>query len=383
MNYITDIITKVGILPLIMATFSIIASIDRIFGNKLGLGKEFEKGIHMLGVMGLSMVGMIVISPLIARLSQPLIDIVANNTPIDPSLIPASLFANDMGGDLLARELALNEKIGFYNGLVVSSMMGCTISFTIPFGLGAVDKQHHKEVLLGFLCGIVTIPVGCFVGGIIAGVPMASLIVNTIPLTVLAVVIAIGLMLAPEMCIKIFGVLGKIINVIIIIGLSLGILTCLTGIAPIKRLYTYEGDAGIIILKAAATMSGAFPLIFTVTKLLNKPLARLGKVIGINPVSAVGFVSSLASSALTFPKMPEMDKKGIVMNSAFCISGAFLLAAHLSYTLAINPEYVAPVLTGKIVAGILSILLAAFMYGRIYKNKNTDIKTEEAVNTAV
>ncbi len=374
---ILELIQKIGILPLIMATFSVIASIDRVFGNKLGLGKEFEKGIMMLGVMGLSMSGMIIISPLIARLSQPLINIIANNTPLDPSIIPASLFANDMGGDLLARELALDEKIGFYNGLVVSSMMGCTISFTIPFGLGAVSKVHHKEVLLGFLCGIVTIPVGCFVGGIIANVPLTALLINSIPLVVLAGVIVAGLMLAPEMCIKIFSILGKIINIIIIIGLSLGILSCLTGITPIKGLYTYEGDAGIIILKAAATMSGAFPLIYTVTKLLDKPLRRLGKIIGINPVSAVGFVSSLASSALTFPKMAEMDKKGIVMNSAFCITGAFLLAAHLSYTLAINPDYVAPVLTGKAVAGILSILLAAFMYGRIYKNEKTET-TEEA-----
>ena len=374
---ILEFIQKIGILPLIMATFSLIASVDRIFGNKLGLGKEFEKGIMMIGVMGLSMSGMIIISPLIARLSQPLIDVIANNTPLDPSISPASLFANDMGGDLLARELALDENIGFYNGLVVSSMMGCTISFTIPFGLNAVDKIHHKEVLLGFLCGIVTIPVGCFVGGIIANVPISTLLINSIPLVVLAAVIATGLMLAPELCIKIFSVLGKIINIIIIIGLALGILTCLTGIKLVDGLYTYEGDAGIIILKAAATMSGAFPLIYTVTKLLDKPLRKLGRLIGINPVSAVGFVSSLASSALTFPKMPEMDKKGIVMNSAFCISGAFLLAAHLSYTLAINPDYVAPVLTGKIVAGILSVLLAAFMYGRLYKGEQAE-NTEEA-----
>ena len=72
MSYITDLINNVGILPLIMALFSVIASVDRIFGNKWGLGKEFEKGVHMLGVMGLSMAGMIIISPFIAQLSRPL-----------------------------------------------------------------------------------------------------------------------------------------------------------------------------------------------------------------------------------------------------------------------------------------------------------------------
>lgn len=375
MSYITDLINNVGILPLIMALFSVIASVDRIFGNKWGLGKEFEKGVHMLGVMGLSMAGMIIISPFIAQLSRPLTEAMAK-TPLDPSIIPASLFANDMGGDLLARELALNEKIGFYNGLVVSSMMGCTISFTIPFGLNAVNKEYHKEVLLGFLCGIVTIPVGCFVGGIVAGVPIITLLINSIPLVILALIISAGLLIAPGVCIKIFDILGKIINIIIIIGLALGIVRYLTGIEIIKGLYTYEGDAGRIILGAAATMTGAFPLIFVLTKALNKPLSFIGRKIGINPVSAMGFVSSLASSALTFPKMPEMNKKGIVMNSAFCISGAFLFAAHLSYTLTINPDYVPAVMIGKVTAGVLSIFAAVFMYGRIYKNKDNENTTD-------
>ena len=43
----------------------------------------------------------------------------------------------------------------------------------------------------------------------------------------------------------------------------------------------------------------------------------------------------------------------------------------------INPDYVAPSLTGKFVAGVLSVLLAAFMYGRLYKGEQTE-NTEEA-----
>ena len=80
-------------LSMIMLVFSLIAAVDRIFGNKLGLGREFERGFMMLGPMALSMIGMIVISPWIAGILSPVFDLVWNHLHIDPSIIPASLFA--------------------------------------------------------------------------------------------------------------------------------------------------------------------------------------------------------------------------------------------------------------------------------------------------
>ena len=60
-------------------------------------------------------------------------------------------------------------KEGFFNGLIVASMMGCTVSFTIPYALQVADKKHHADILFGILCGIVTIPVGCVVAGFMLG----------------------------------------------------------------------------------------------------------------------------------------------------------------------------------------------------------------------
>ena len=154
---IGEIFNQVGVLTLIMVFFSILGAIDRILGNHFGLGKQFEKGFMLLGNMALSMMGMIIISPFIAQIMEPVFGFVQNTLHIDPSVIPASLFANDMGGAPLAKEICTNEKIGMFNALVVSSMMGCTISFTIPFALDLIDKQHHKNVILGFLCGIIGI----------------------------------------------------------------------------------------------------------------------------------------------------------------------------------------------------------------------------------
>lgn len=66
-------------------------------------------------------------------------------------------------------------------------------------------------------------------------------------------------------------------------------------------------------------------------------------------------------------EIKNMDDKGIVLNSAFAVSAAFTFAGHLAFTLAFNAEYIAPVIIGKLVAGISSLLAAHFIYKRINK----------------
>ncbi len=357
------------IISWIMVCFSILGALDRIFGNRFGLGKEFERGILLLGTMALSMVGMIVISPMIAELLRPVLTKMAEVLPIDPSIVPASLFANDMGGANLAKDLAANEQIGYFNGLVVSSMMGCTISFTIPVALGMVKKEQHKEVLLGLLCGIVTIPVGCFVAGLVAGIPVLSLLLNLLPLVLFSALIAVGLMKIPDICVKIFNVFGVIIKILITIGLAIGIFTFLTKVEISEHFAPYMEEGIYIVGNAAAVMTGAFPLVYMISKLLKKPLAALGRKIHINETSATGLLSSLATSMTTFDMVKDMDKKGVVLNSAFAVSAAFTFAGHLAYTLSFpgGADWILYVILGKLVAGALSLVVAMFIYRRIYK----------------
>ncbi len=356
MNYLTVIIL----------VFSVLGALDRIVGNRFGLGKEFEKAFMLLGTMALSIIGMIVISPFIAELMKPLSEVLVNSLHIDPSIIPASLFANDMGGAALAVEMAMDDKLGLYNALVVSSMMGCTISFTIPFALGVVDKSQHKELLLGLLCGITTIPLGCIVSGVLCKIPFVSLLLVLMPLVIFSAVVALGLIYFPAFCVKAFKVFGIFITIVITIGLTLGIIRFLAGYEIIKGLATIEEGASICV-NAAIVLSGSFPLMYVLSKVLSKPFKAVAKKMGVNEYSIVGIISCLASSTTTFGMMDKMDKKGTVLNSAFAVSGAFVVGTHLAFTMAFNSEYVIPVIFGKIVSGILAILLANAIYSKTNK----------------
>ncbi len=349
---------------LVMLIFSVLGALDRIFGSRLGLGREFERGFMLLGTMALSMIGMIVLAPALAAALAPFFDWIYTALGLDPSIIPASLFANDMGGTAVGLAVMKDATVGYYNALVVSTMMGCTISFTLPFAIGVVEPRQHRDLLFGMLCGVATIPLGCFVGGLFTGVSLGALLLNLLPLLLLAGATALGLVFLPDLSVKIFHALAWIMTAMITVGLVLGSINFLAGREIIPALAPIE-EAGTVCLNAAISLSGAFPLMFVVAKILRRPLAALGKRLRINDASAAGFVSTLVSNAPTFGNMRFMDRRGVVLNAAFAVSAAFTFGGHLAFTLAYSEgcpfDALTPMIVGKLIAGLAAVVLAVLL----------------------
>ena len=348
-------------LTITILIFALLGVADKLIGNKFGIGKEFEKGFQLFAPMVFSMFGMLVIAPAVGAWLTPLFDWFYSVFKIDPSVIPASLFANDMGGMTLANSICKSESIGNFNAYVVSSMMGCVVSFTIPFAISVVKKEQHKEMFLGILCGIVTVPIGCFISGLLCRIKITHLLICLLPLILFSIVLGIVLVLFTNFCIKIFVAFGHIIRWIALIGLACAIFTFLTKIEVCKNFDSFE-NAAFICANACVTLAGALPLMFVVSKILNKPLEKVGTKIGVNSFSAFSFLSTLVTNVTTFSSMEKMDKKGVVLNSAFAVSAAFVFGGHLALTMAFNADYVLPMIVGKIVSGISAVILALVIY---------------------
>ena len=366
-----------SVLTIVILIFSVLGAVDWLIGNKIGVGKEFERAFSLFAPMALSMLGMLVIAPAIGVWLTPVFNGFYNIFRIDPSIIPASLLANDMGGMTVAQGICKNEQIGNYNAFVVSSMMGCLISFTLPFSLGLVKKEQHNELFTGLLCGIATIPMGCFVGGLICGISPISLLIDLLPLIILGVIIAFALVFFKKICIKCFSVFGWFMRILSIVGLVCAIFTFLTELKISESFDTFK-NAAFVCANACVTLSGALPFMFLVTKLLNKPLERLSSKIGINGVSAVSLLGSLVTNASTFGMMDKMDKKGTVLNSAFAVSASFVFGSHLAFTMVYDNSYVLPMIVGKIVSGVCAVALALLIY-RGGENGSRRIKKKDAV----
>lgn len=354
-----------NVLSIVMAIFAVLGAIDYIIGNRFGIGKEFETGASMMSVMLLSMVGMILFAPVLADLLLPLTKLISEYTPFDPSVLSGMILANDMGGAPLCAEIAKDDMMGAFNGLVVGATLGATVSFTIPFSLGVVDKKFHADVLVGILCGIATVPLGCLVSGLMLKIPFKALLLDLIPIIIFSLIVVLGLLKFPSAMVKIFSVIGKIVLAVITIGLVLGVVEYLTGFKAISGLAPLSEGIDVIV-NTTCIMMGAFPLVHILSKILSRPLSAVGKKLGLDSTSILGFVASVASFATCAGLIKNMNKKGRIANLAFAVSGAFTFAGHLAFTMATNADFVAPVIVGKLVGGVSAIAVSMLIYRKLF-----------------
>ncbi|MCC0629412.1 MULTISPECIES: ethanolamine utilization protein EutH [unclassified Clostridioides] len=353
----------------VMVVFMVLGAIDKCIGNKFGLGEQFEEGIMAMGSLAVAMVGVICLAPVLANVLRPVVVPVFDMLGADPAMFAGSLLANDMGGAPLALELAKDPNAGLFGGLIVGAMMGPTIVFIIPVALGIIEKEDQKFLATGILAGIITIPIGAFVGGLVAGFEVMMVLRNLIPIIIFAVVIALGLLKFENAMIKGFTYFGKGVVIVITLGLAAAIVEALTGIVVIPGMKPI-GEGIKIVGDIAIVLAGAFPLVFVITKVFNKPLMALGKVLGMNDVSAAGLVASLANCIPMFGMMKDMDNRGKIINVAFSVSAAFVFGDHLGFTAGFNANMITPMIVAKLVGGITAVLLAMVIANKTLKKEN-------------
>lgn len=367
------------IIMYIMVLFMVIGGIDKCIGNKLGLGEQFEEGLMAMGPLALSMVGIITLAPVLATVLSPIVVPVYEFLGADPSMFATTLLANDMGGFALAQQMAHDPQAGLFAGAILGAMMGPTLVFTIPVALGIIEKEDQQYLATGVLSGIITIPLGLLAGGLVAGMPMSMILLNLLPIVIVAALIIVGLWLAPQGMIKGFNVFGKGVVIVAIAGLVIGAIqqlvdiTLIPGIAPVTEGIEVVGDI-------ALTLAGAFCLVAVITRVFNKPLMKLGKVLGMNEIAAAGMVATLANNIPMFQMLKDMDRRGKIINVAFAVSASFILGDHLGFTAGVAKEMIFPMMVGKIVGGITAIFVAVFMANRLL-GKEKEVTVSEQTTT--
>ena len=348
------------ILIWIMAGFAVLGALDRIIGSRFGLGEKFEEGILAMGSLALAMVGIIAIAPVLANLLKPVVVPVYGFLGADPAMFAGTILACDMGAGPLANALTEDAQAAALGGVLCGSMLGATIVFSIPVALGILKEEDRPALAKGVLAGLVTIPIGLLVGGLVAGIPVIKVLRNLVPIVLIAAVIALGLWKWEKAMIKGFSWFGKGIIALITVGLAAIIVETLTGVVLIPGLATIE-EGFQTVGTIAIVLAGAFPLVFVLTKLLKKPLLKLGKLLGVNDTAAAGLIASLANSIATFNMVKDMDHRGKVVNIAFAVSAAFVFGDHLGFTAGFAPELLPAMIVGKLAGGVTAVAVALLL----------------------
>lgn len=363
-----------SVIMMIMMIFMLVGAIDKICGNKKGYGEKFEEGFNAIGPLALSMAGVVAAAPVLAQVLGPIIKPIYTLVGADASMFATTLLACDMGGYPLAMELAADEAIGNFAGLILGTMMGPTIVFTIPVALGIISKEDRNYLGAGVLAGMITIPIGCIVGGIAMSamtqykLGIGTIMVNLIPVIIIAALIVIGLWVAPAKMINGFNVFGTGVTIVITALTAIAVFQQITGImfplfyvmsTPAEATGTTPLNDGLLVCgQIGIVLVGAFPMVEWITRTFGSVLKKLGGALGINEQASAGMVANLANNIAMFNIMGEMDPKGKILNVAFAVSAAFVFGDHLGFTAGVNQEMVTPVIIGKLVAGITALIVA-------------------------
>lgn len=345
------------ILFIVFTVFAVLGGLDYILSNRFGIGKAFERGIVTMGPLALAMTGMIVLAPFLANILSPVVVPVFNWMGVDPAMFAGSLLACDMGGAPLADKLANDPQGAVLGGIVCSSLLGVTITFTIPVAMGIIKAEDRPYAAKGILCGIITVPLGILGGGVVAGIPILKVLHNLLPTLIPAVLIALGLWKFERIVIRLFTYFGKFMTALSVAGLLAALVYKYTGWAVLSGLAPV-GDAFLVVGEIALLLAGAFPLMHLVSKLLNRPLLALGRKMRVNEHAISGLLNATVNSIATFDNLDKMDPRGKIINMAFAVSAGFVFGDHLAFTGGWNPSAIPALIVGKLTAGLAALALA-------------------------
>ena len=361
----------------IAAVFFVLGALDRCLGCRVGFGREFEKGFGLMGTVALSILGLICIAPVAADILAPVIVPVFRLLGADPAMFSGTILAPDSGGYSIAAELAEDPELAYFGGLIVASAMGGVISFSIPTACGIIEKEDNRFFAVGVLAGFMVDPIGCFVGGLVAGLPPMTVLRNLVPVVIIALLIILGLALVPQKMIRGFQIFSRGLVVVIMVGVMRGGgeqmtgVTIWGGINPITDGFQTVGSVTV-------TLAGTIPFVWFLTRVAEKPLERLGQLIGVNAVTVSCALVSLSSVVPAFAAYKDMNVRGKVVMGAIAASLSNMLGAHLGFTVATNEAYIIPMFTAKIVAGVLAVAAAGLFTNRLFARELEEERDRQA-----
>lgn len=383
------------------------------------LGKEFIEGLYSIGPIFLSVGGIFASIPYISWFVEVVFGPAFGLVGADPALASTTIVATDMGGYQTADVISATREswiMAMYTGF----MAGATIVYSLPIGLRMVDKQDHKYLALGMMCGFVSIPFGVLIASTVTmlsspliretisnnaeatyqmALTAGTMFANLVPITIICVLIALGLKFIPNGMIKGFTVFGRFIDYAARTVLMLSIIEYFTGLfstlfggwgfEPLAAYGVFDPETGTynqaVISEAVEVcasigmmLAGAFPMVYLIKTYLAKPLGAIGRFFGLSDLAVSGILATSANALALFPMVRDMAPLDKVKVLAYCVAGSFIIGDHLSFCATYQPTLIAPLMVGKFIAAILAIVFVRWLA----QKKTLELAAEDTARAA-
>ncbi len=130
----------------ILLCFAAVGLFDKILKNRLGLASSFDKGMVTMGGLMLSVGGFYCIAIAFLNGHASLFE--------NKEMIISSLLAPDLGGYSIVESMSQSNDILIFCGVLLTSTLGCLISFQLPIFLNELNKEDLTHYLKGVIYGI-------------------------------------------------------------------------------------------------------------------------------------------------------------------------------------------------------------------------------------
>ena len=331
---------------MILLCFAALGLLDKICKNRLGLASSFDKGIVTMGDFMMSVGGFYCIA--IAFLNGHAGFFVNQEMRI------SSLLAPDLGGYSIVESMTNSESILIFCGVLLTSTLGCLISFQLPIFLNGLHKEDLTYYLKGTVYGIAgLVPVLMLCGFLLK---IEHFLVSFLPVILICAVLMGLFFLSFQTLIRVLTWFSQVVQ---IAGYIFFFLVCLTFFFGMG--FTEErliDEALRIVFQMSIIVCGSLVFCEIILRKFSSQIEKIGKFLKIDKYSVMGMILSLGTSVAMLPLYEKMNTKGKILNAAFALSGAFVFGGQLGFIAGVCPESVTWFIVVKLVAGMAGLVIA-------------------------
>ena len=340
----------------ILAFGAALGGLDCLLGNRFGYGEKFERGFQMLGPVALSMAGIICLAPVMSVLINVVIGPVCRLVHWDPAIF-GTILAIDMGGCQLSVDLAQDSAFGLFCGVIISSIFGCTLVFSIPVGLGFLKEEDRPYFTRGILLGLCSMPVSIIASCVALKLELGYVLWSCMPVFLLSALLAVGIAKKPDQMIRGFQAFARFIRCVAIFGLMIAAVSHLTGFTIIPGMLSL-GESMQTVSAICIVMLGSMPLAELIQRLMKAPFRYIDRTIGLNGASTTSLLLSFFSATPALALVSQMNRRGQVVISACLVSITNIFGAHFAYANTYYPDMVPAMMVAKVAGGVTAFAIA-------------------------
>lgn len=374
-----------------MMFFLLIGAAAHMIKPESKLGLEFKEGILTIGHIFIPIAGIMCLIPVLVPVIERTITPLYRWLHSDPSIAVSTFIPSDLGSYQLGLEVASGHG-AWIQAMTIGLTAGATIAFSIPVGLAMLGKRDHKYMALGFMSGLLAIPFASLIMCLIlqqSGVKLredisvtgegtrpfdlafSEILLNVAPLAAIMGLLALCLRFLPKQTIRGFLVFGRVLQIVTTAALALSIVEYFTGVfstafgawplAPFIADADDQFRALEIVGYIGVMLAGAFPMVYVIRTVLDKPLAKIGHRIGVSESGITGFIAATANVLALYRVLPQMPPKDKVLTVAYAVCAAFALGDYIAFTANFQPNMMVAMLAGKIGGGLIAIGFALWL----------------------